>query len=88
MKQIFRSIWHLPRSLFVGLLWLYQKTLSPDHSFWAKAVHTRGFCKFHPTCSEYTKQVLRKYGFFRGTFKGVCRVGRCNPWSDGGIDKP
>lgn len=88
MKKAFLFIWHIPRNIFVGLLWLYQKFLSPDHSFWAKAVHTHGYCKYHPTCSEYTKQALKKYGLVRGMAKGVYRVMRCNPWSDGGIDKP
>lgn len=88
MKKVLRFIWHIPRNLFMGLLWLYQKTLSPDHSFWAKAIHMHGYCKFHPTCSEYTKKALKQHGFVKGLFKGIYRVGRCNPWSDGGIDKP
>lgn len=88
MKKVLLYIWHIPRNLIMGLLWLYQKILSPDHSFWAKAVHVRGYCKFNPTCSEYAKQALKKYGFVKGLFKGAYRVGRCNPWSDGGIDRP
>ncbi len=81
-------IWHLPRNIAIGLVLLYQKTLSPDHSFWGRWVHTRGFCKYHPTCSEYMKLALRKYGFVQGLFKGIWRILRCNPWSDGGVDLP
>ena len=86
MKNLFLSIWHIPRMLMVGAIWTYQKTLSPDHSFWAKTFYPQGYCKFEPTCSEYMKQALKKYGFFRGSFKGVWRILRCNPWSDGGED--
>jgi len=71
-----------------GLIWLYQKILSPDHSFWAKAFHLNGYCKYYPTCSEYAKQSLKKYGLIKGAFKGGYRVLRCNPWSEGGIDNP
>ena len=43
-------------------------------------------CKFEPTCSEYTKQAIQKYGAIRGTWKGLKRVIRCNPFSKGGYD--
>lgn len=43
-------------------------------------------CKFHPTCSQYAVDALRKYGLVRGSFKAVGRVLRCHPWSHGGID--
>jgi hypothetical protein len=62
--------------------------LSPDHSFWSRWINTYGFCKYHPTCSEYMKLSLRKYGLIRGMGKGIWRILRCNPWSDGGIDLP
>ncbi|MDD4939278.1 MAG: membrane protein insertion efficiency factor YidD [Candidatus Omnitrophica bacterium] len=38
-------------------------------------------CRFAPTCSEYTKEAISRYGFFRGTFKGVRRLLRCQPFS-------
>jgi len=88
MKKAFLFIWHIPRNLVIGLILVYQKLLSPDHSFWAKAVHIQGYCKYHPTCSEYAKQTFRKHGFMKGFLKGGYRVLRCNPWSDGGIDMP
>ncbi|MEO0139129.1 MAG: membrane protein insertion efficiency factor YidD [candidate division WOR-3 bacterium] len=45
-------------------------------------------CRFYPTCSEYAVLSLRKYGLFKGLFKAVWRVLRCNPFSKGGIDLP
>ncbi|MBI4096303.1 MAG: membrane protein insertion efficiency factor YidD [Candidatus Levybacteria bacterium] len=33
-------------------------------------------CKFSPTCSEYTKQMVKQHGFF-GILLGVKRIGVC-----------
>lgn len=43
-------------------------------------------CKFYPTCSEYTKQAIEKYGAGKGTILGIGRILRCNPFSKGGYD--
>jgi putative membrane protein insertion efficiency factor len=45
-------------------------------------------CRFTPSCSEYFILAVRKYGPWRGTWKGVCRIGRCHPWHPGGYDPP
>lgn len=69
------------------LIVIYQKTLSPDHGvfsfFWPD-----GYCKFQPTCSEYGRQAVIKYGFFLGIIKAIWRFLRCNPWNPGGNDSP
>jgi uncharacterized protein len=43
-------------------------------------------CKYHPSCSQYANDALRKHGLFRGSAKIVWRLMRCNPWSHGGVD--
>ena len=43
-------------------------------------------CKFYPTCSEYTKQAIEKYGAGKGLLLGIKRILRCNPFSHGGYD--
>jgi putative membrane protein insertion efficiency factor len=43
-------------------------------------------CKFHPSCSQYASDALRKYGPVRGSLKAAWRLARCNPWSHGGVD--
>ncbi|MDP3559519.1 MAG: membrane protein insertion efficiency factor YidD [Legionellaceae bacterium] len=43
-------------------------------------------CRFYPSCSEYTKQAIFKYGIFLGLWKGFKRILRCNPWHTGGED--
>jgi putative membrane protein insertion efficiency factor len=45
-----------------------------------------GTCKFHPSCSQYALDALRKYGLVRGSLKAARRLLRCHPWSHGGVD--
>jgi len=79
------KIW--PRQVAIKIIRLYQKTLSFDHGVFS-FFFPYGYCRFHPTCSEYTVQALEKYGFLKGGFKAVWRVLRCNPWNKGGFDRP
>lgn len=65
------------------LIWLinwYQKNISK----WITNKNIN--CKFYPTCSEYTKQAINKYGAIKGTILGLIRIIRCNPFSKGGYD--
>lgn len=80
MSKIIRKIAVLP-------IILYQKTMSPDHGP-IRIYFKHGYCRFYPTCSEYSKQAILKYGIIRGGLKGIYRVLRCNPWNKGGIDMP
>ena len=68
------------KKLLVWLINGYQKHISS----WleAKNIH----CKFYPTCSEYTKQAIEKYGAVKGILKGAKRIIKCNPFSKGGYD--
>jgi hypothetical protein len=43
-------------------------------------------CRFEPTCSEYTRQAIEKYGAGKGVWLGVRRIGRCHPFHPGGDD--
>jgi putative membrane protein insertion efficiency factor len=66
-------------ALVVGLIRVYQVTLSPLLG---------PACRFEPTCSRYMIGALHKHGLMRGLFKGVGRVIRCHPWNPGGYDPP
>jgi hypothetical protein len=67
------------RSLAILPLRFYQRLLSP--AFPAR-------CKYHPTCSQYAVDAIRKHGVARGSAKAAWRLLRCNPWSRGGVDYP
>ncbi len=41
-------------------------------------------CRFHPSCSAYASQALKKHGFCRGAALAVKRLCRCHPWHPGG----
>ena len=43
-------------------------------------------CKYYPSCSEYMRQAIEKYGCTKGILKGLKRILRCNPFSKGGYD--
>lgn len=64
---------------------IYQKTISFDHGVFS-SFFPNGFCRFHPTCSEYGYAAIEKYGIFRGGGRALWRVLRCNPFSKGGFD--
>ena len=66
--------------ILLFLIKIYKKTLSP-------ILHMVGInCKYYPTCSEYTKQAILKYGCFKGICLGIKRIMKCNPFSKGGYD--
>ncbi len=73
------------RAAAVGLIRLYQRTLSPDHG-WFQQFYPYGYCRFHPTCSEYTAQAIERFGVAKGTLLGSQRLLRCTPWQHGGAD--
>ena len=53
--------------------------------------HLKGvvYCRFTPTCSAYGREVIRKYGFTRGSVKAIVRVAKCGPWTKmGTVDLP
>ncbi|WP_040477328.1 membrane protein insertion efficiency factor YidD [Halanaerobium saccharolyticum] len=65
------------KKLFLFLIRIYQKIISP----W-----TPKSCRFYPTCSEYSKQAIIKYGAFKGGWMGFKRIIRCHPFNPGGYD--
>jgi uncharacterized protein len=56
---------------------LYQLVLSP---------FLGGQCRFYPSCSEYAREAIDKYGLLKGISLGCRRLLRCHPFHPGGID--
>ena len=75
----------IPQTIACALIRLYQKTLSPDTGFFS-ALFPNGYCRFHPTCSEYAYQAIKQHGLILGIIKGTKRIVRCNPFNQGGVD--
>ena len=73
------------KNYLIKIIKIYQKTLSFDHGP-MKKLYPHGFCRYYPSCSEYSIQALQKYGLFKGLYLSFWRILRCNPWSKGGID--
>ncbi len=63
--------------IFVFIIQSYQKWISPLKP---------KVCRFHPSCSEYAKQVLIQKGFWGGAFYSFKRLGKCHPFHPGGYD--
>jgi putative membrane protein insertion efficiency factor len=61
----------------LGLIYVYR---------WTFGVLWTGRCKYHPTCSQYALDALRRHGLIRGSLLAGWRLLRCNPWSRGGVD--
>ena len=68
------------KKIMIILIEKYQKNISPILQ--KKGTH----CKYFPSCSEYMKQAIEKYGCLIGTIKGIKRLIKCNPFSKGGYD--
>ena len=45
-------------------------------------------CRFEPSCSEYSRQVLLTHGLAGGAWLSIRRIVRCHPWHAGGYDPP
>lgn len=48
--------------------------------------YTPPVCRFTPTCSEYMRQAIVKYGVLKGVWLGVKRICKCHPLHPGGYD--
>ena len=68
------------KKIFIKLINGYQRFISPLF----KSVGVN--CKYYPSCSEYMKQAIEKYGIIKGICLGIKRLLRCNPFSKGGYD--
>ena len=68
------------KKIFIFLIKFYQKHIS----YWLEEKNIK--CKYYPTCSEYSRQAIEKYGIGKGSFLSVKRILKCNPFSKGGYD--
>ena len=43
-------------------------------------------CRYLPTCSEYSIEALKTFGFLKGSYLSLKRILSCHPWGRGGFD--
>jgi hypothetical protein len=73
------------KNFLILLINIYQKLFSFDHAFWANPDRFR-ICIYQPSCSEYTKNAIKKFGAIKGLWMGLLRFISCNPTNHGGYD--
>ncbi len=77
MRRVIQAISKAVGSVMIGLIKVYQWTLSP---LIGKA------CRYTPTCSNYGIEAIRKYGPIKGGWLTLKRILSCNPWGGSGYD--
>ena len=82
MLELFQFIARLPARALRGLIWVYQRTLSPA----MVVVSPNSGCRFAPTCSHYAQIALQEHGLLGGLGLTVVRLAKCGPWHPGGED--
>jgi putative membrane protein insertion efficiency factor len=65
------------KTILLAMIRMYQLLLSP---------FLGQHCRFTPSCSQYTKEAIEKYGAARGSWLGLKRILRCQPFCEGGHD--
>src|SRR2546422_7026577 len=62
---------------------IYQCTLSP---LLRLLCGPNSGCRFMPTCSAYFLEAVETYGILYGSWLGLKRLARCQPWGGWGYD--
>lgn len=65
------------KNLVIKLIEVYQEVLS---IILKNLLGTQHFCRFRPTCSQYIKNVIKEKGVLKGSFLGVLRILKCQPF--------
>ena len=73
-----RVVTRLPQYAVMGLIRVYQLTVSP-------LLGPR--CKYYPSCSHDGLEAVKRHGAVVGIVLAAWRILRCNPWSHGGVDE-
>ena len=67
----------IPKSSALMLIRFYKGAISP---------HLPAACRYSPTCSEYARIAIERFGAAKGGYMAFRRILRCNPFHEGGYD--
>jgi len=77
MRKIFNFLNYVLKQFFLLLIRFYQLFISPLLG---------SNCRYNPTCSQYGKEAISKYGPFKGGWLTIKRIATCHPWGGHGHD--
>ena len=82
-----RSFWRSLNAIlawpFVVLIHFYRVAISPLKKY---VLGPNAGCRFHPTCSTYAIECLRRFSLPVALWKSIWRIIRCSPLHPGGHD--
>jgi len=64
------------KRVLISIIELYQKIPFSSHNK----------CRFTPTCSNYAKEAISRYGSIKGSYLAIKRILKCNPFGPYGYD--
>ncbi len=77
IRTVIDALKRLLSGFFLLLIRFYQTCISPL---------TPAACRYTPTCSQYAKEAILKYGPLKGSWLALKRILRCNPWGGSSYD--
>lgn len=83
VSKFLTALVRLPARALLGLIWLYQRTLSPVLPV---VLGPNCGCRFYPSCSHYAAEAVRTHGALAGAWLAGRRLLRCTPLHPGGFD--
>ncbi|WP_010095671.1 membrane protein insertion efficiency factor YidD [Ornithinibacillus scapharcae] len=63
--------------IIIGIIKFYRAAISP---------YTPSTCRFHPTCSAYGLEAVKRFGAIKGGYLTIKRISKCHPFHPGGVD--
>lgn len=83
LRKISKKITYLVEAVVLAAIRSYQLFLSPDQGVFKRKLPV---CRFHPSCSDYALQGIKKFGILKGGLLAARRILRCHPFNPGGFD--
>jgi len=76
-RDVTTFIWLLPRNVAIATMKAYRLVISPLYG---------QVCRYYPSCSAYSLESYQRFGLVKGLWLTIRRLGRCHPFTAGGID--